>query len=198
MNVTMKAAELKTYEQKKEEVKKADIVKTADVEKTLQAAADTDTYVPSKKTEEVNTYKKSNVSLAEQLKAEQSQIQERFLRTVRDTITQQGKTAVSGDGIWKMIAQGNFTVDASLKADAEALVSTDGYWGVSQTSQRIVDFAKALAGTSPEMAKMAREAFEKGYRQAEDAWGGSLPSICGQTYDKVMSLFDEWENTETV
>lgn len=200
MNVTMKTAGLKMYQTRSEEVKKTDTTEMADAKQTVQISqAGVDTYVPSKADgeEKVNTYK-PNISLAEQLKTEQSQVQERFLQTVRDTITQQGKTAALGNGIWKTIAQGGFSVDASLKADAEAAVSEDGYWGVSQTSQRIVDFAKALAGTSPEMAKTVREAFEKGYRQAEEAWGGSLPSICGQTYDRVMSLFDEWENgTET-
>lgn len=199
MKVTMDAVNLKVYQQKAEEVTKVDAVKAAETKETAAAQkADTDSYVASNKDEEkVNTYKR-NTSLVDQLKAEQAQIQERFLRTVRETITQQGKTAAQGDGIWKMIAQGNFTVDASTKAEAQAAISADGYWGVSQTSQRIVDFAKALAGTSPEMAKMARDAFEKGYRQAEEAWGGKLPGICGETYDEVMSLFDKWEQgTET-
>ena len=36
-----------------------------------------------------------------------------------------------------------------------------------------------------------RKAFEKGYKQAEDTWGGELPEISKQTYDAVMKGFDK-------
>ena len=32
-----------------------------------------------------------------------------------------------------------------------------------------------------------REAFKKGYKQAEDTWGGKLPEISQKTYDAVMA-----------
>lgn len=198
MNVTMKVSDLSNYGQKTEKVSRAGAVslsEAAEEKKAVAEKASVDTYEASERNEEekVNTYK-GNVALADQLKAEQAQLQERFLNTVRSTITQQGMAAAQGDGIWKMIAQGNFTVDAALQADAKNAVSIDGYWGVDQTAQRILDFAQALAGTDPEMASVVKEAFLKGYRQAEEAWGGSLPDICGQTYNKVLELFDKWEN----
>lgn len=199
MRVTAHAVELKAYQQKSDKVQKADSVglEAAAGEQAVKTQkAGTDVYVASGRDgeEKANTYSKGNVALAEQLKAEQSQIQERFLNTVRSTITQQGMAAAQGDGIWKLIAQGSFTADASMKADAQNAISADGYWGVDQTAQRILDFAQALAGTDPEMASVVKEAFLKGYRQAEEAWGGSLPDICGKTYDKVLELFDKWEN----
>lgn len=40
------------------------------------------------------------------------------------------------------LASGNFTVDAATKAQAQADIAEDGYWGVSQTSQRLFDFGK--------------------------------------------------------
>jgi hypothetical protein len=36
-----------------------------------------------------------------------------------------------------------------------------------------------------------REAFKKGYAQAEKTWGGSLPEISQKTYDAVMEKFDK-------
>ena len=36
-----------------------------------------------------------------------------------------------------------------------------------------------------------REAFKKGYKQAEKTWGGELPEISKQTYDAVMAGFDK-------
>lgn len=99
---------------------------------------------------------------------------------------------MQGDNLWKTIASGNFTVDAQTKADAQAAISEDGYWGVKQTSQRLFDFAQALAGDDPEKMKEMQAAIEKGYKQAEEAWGGSLPSISGETYKAVNDLFSAY------
>ena len=91
----------------------------------------------------------------------------------------------------KFLAKGDFTVDAATKAQAQEDISENGYWGVKQTSERILDFAKALAGDDPEKLEKMRSAFEKGYKQAEKTWGGELPDISKQTFDAVMKGFDE-------
>ena len=93
---------------------------------------------------------------------------------------------------WKMMASGNYTVDEKTKAEAQQAISEDGFWGVKNTSQRIFDFASALAGDDPEKMKKFQAAVEKGFSQAEDAWGGSLPSICGDTHEAVNKLFDDY------
>ena len=36
-----------------------------------------------------------------------------------------------------------------------------------------------------------REAFQKGFDQAKEAWGGELPEISQRTYDAVMAKFDK-------
>ena len=36
-----------------------------------------------------------------------------------------------------------------------------------------------------------RDAFKKGYKQAEKQWGGKLPDISKRTYDAVMEKFDK-------
>lgn len=76
-------------------------------------------------------------------------------------------------------------------AQAKEDVSEDGYWGVKQTSQRILDFAVALTGGDPDKIEEMRSAFEKGYKMAEKTWGGELPDICKQTYDAVFAGFDK-------
>ncbi len=116
----------------------------------------------------------------------------RFTNMMMRTFQKQGITAAKGDDFWKQIASGNFTVDAQTKADAEAAISEDGYWGVKQTSARIFDFAKALAGDDPDKMKKMQDAVEKGFKQAEDAWGGSLPGICGDTKSAINKLFDDY------
>ncbi len=133
-------------------------------------------------------------ALVKSLKADMENQTARFTNMVMQMFQKQGITglAVQGDNLWKTIASGNFTVDAQTKADAQAAISEDGYWGVKQTSQRLFDFAKALAGDDPEKMKEMQAAIEKGYKQAEEAWGGSLPSISGETYKAVNDLFSAY------
>ena len=107
---------------------------------------------------------------------------------------QQGKAAGESGDMWKFLAGGEFTVDAQTKAQAQADISEDGYWGVNQTSDRILDFAKALASDDPEKADKMMEAFKEGYKKAEEMWGGKLPEISQKTYDAVLSKFEAWKN----
>ena len=88
-------------------------------------------------------------------------------------------------------AQFGSDLDAATKAQAQADIAEDGYWGVSQTSSRILDFATALTGGDPGKIEEMRNAFKKGYEQAEKTWGGKLPEISQKTYDAVMEGFDK-------
>lgn len=78
---------------------------------------------------------------------------------------------------------------------AEPMDNIEDYWGAENTSQRIFDFAKNLAGNNDELFDDLKESFIRGFGLAEgDHSGkGSLPSVCYDTYDKVMEKFDEWE-----
>ena len=42
-----------------------------------------------------------------------------------------------------------------------------------------------------------KNAFLKGYEQAEETWGGKLPEISQKTYDAVLAKFDKLMNKET-
>lgn len=132
--------------------------------------------------------------LVRSLKADQEAQTTRFTNMVMQMFQKQGITglAVQGDNLWKTIASGNYSVDAQTKAEAQEAISEDGYWGVKKTSQRLFDFAQALAGDNPEQMRKMQDAIEKGFKQAEEAWGGSLPSISGETYKAVNDLFSEY------
>lgn len=132
--------------------------------------------------------------LVESLKTDLDNQMSRFTNMMVQTFQKQGITASSlqGDNFWKFMASGNYTVDAKTKAEAEEAISEDGFWGVKQTSQRIFDFAAALAGDDVETMKKMQAAVEKGFEQAGAAWGGELPSICGDTHTAVGKLFDEY------
>lgn len=69
------------------------------------------------------------------------------------------------------------------------------YWSSDSVATRIYDFARSLAGDDDSMFQTLKDAFQKGFGQAEGAFNSSkkLPSECYDTYDKVMSKFDDWE-----
>ena len=90
----------------------------------------------------------------------------------------------------------NLTVDAKTIEQAKKDISEDGYYGVKQTSDRILSFAKAVAGNDPKSLEKMRNAVEKGFKQVEKMWGDKLPEISQKTYDKVMETFDQWQGKE--
>lgn len=90
----------------------------------------------------------------------------------------------------------NLQVDSDTKLQAQKDIAADGYWGVNQTSQRIVEFAKNLSGGDKAKIEELRKAIEKGFDNAERAWGGSLPDICMQTKEAVMKGIDDWANEQ--
>ena len=140
-------------------------------------------------------------ALVAQLKADSEAQVKSLMDIVNKTISGQGKAfgIASGDDMWKFLASGNFTVDAETKAQAQKDIAEDGYWGVEKTSDRIVDFAKALSGGDEKKADELIGAFKKGFDQATKAWGKTLPDISQRTYDRVLEKMDNWKNgTETV
>lgn len=135
-------------------------------------------------------------AIIDKLKADQEAQQKKLLDIVRKTISGQGKAIASADDMWKFLASGNFTVDAKTKAQAKKDIAEDGYWGVEQTSDRILDFAKALSGNDPKQADKLLNAFKKGFDQATKAWGKKLPDISQKTYDAVVKKFEAWKNSQ--
>ena len=93
---------------------------------------------------------------------------------------------------WNNLCRRHSFVSPEAIAQAKEDVSEDGYWGVKQTSQRLFDFASALAGDDVEKMKEMQKAMEKGFKQATKAWGEELPSICKDTIDASNKLFDEY------
>ena len=132
------------------------------------------------------------VALVSQLKADVQSRTDQLTSIVTKMLEKQGVAIGTADDMWKILAGGNFTVDAATKAQAQADIAEDGYWGVKQTSQRIFDFAMALSGGDQKTMEKMRSAFEKGFKQATSAWGKELPSISKDTYDAVEKMFDDY------
>ncbi|MCK4975075.1 MAG: hypothetical protein KAR81_07460, partial [Sulfurimonas sp.] len=56
--------------------------------------------------------------------------------------------------------------------EATELVSEDGFFGVTQTSERIANFVINGAGGDESMMRAGREGMIQGFKEAEAMWGG--------------------------
>lgn len=146
----------------------------------------TDTNTSSTK----KTYK-PDTAMINKLKADADARTSQLRSLVEQMMGKQATTYGNANDIWSFLRSGNYTVDPATKAQAQADIAEDGYWGVGQTSDRIIQFATALTGGDPDKIEAMRDAFKKGYAQAEKTWGGSLPEISQKTYDAVMEKFDK-------
>lgn len=136
---------------------------------------------------------KQDTATIDKLKAEVEARTAQLRSLVEKLILGQGNAIGTADDMWSFLRTGNFTVDAATKAQAQADIAEDGYWGIEQTSDRILDFAKALTGGDPDKIDEMQEAFIKGFKQAEEKWGGELPEISQKTYDAVLEKFKAWK-----
>ncbi len=132
-----------------------------------------------------------NTDLVSKMKADAQARYEQMQNLVEQMLLGQGKAVNSYTSIWEALRNGDVEVDEATRTQAEEDISEDGYWGVKQTSDRIIDFANALTGGDPAKIEEMREAFKKGYEKAEKTWGGELPEISKKTYDAVMEKFDK-------
>lgn len=82
-------------------------------------------------------------------------------------------------------------------AKAQADVAEDGYWGVNQTSDRLVSMAIALSGGDTDKADEMMDAIQKGFDKATKAWGRELPQISQDTLKATMDKMNDWKNGVT-
>ena len=145
--------------------------------------------------------KSQRASLAQQLKADQENRQSQLISMVESMLSGQATRYAQANNIWDVLRTGNFTVDAATKAQAQADIAEDGYYGVKQTSERMFKFAMSLAGDDVDKMKEMQEAMQKGFKQAEKTWGGELPEISRKTMDAANKLFEDYfasrENAST-
>ena len=193
--ITNYSAAYSNYETKAKTTEKSEEVKT-------ESKADSGVvYEPSKQEAAASTKKiyKPDTALINKLKADAEARTEQLRSLVEKIMLGQGNAIGTADDIWSFLRTGNFTVDAATKAQAQADIAEDGYWGVEQTSERILDFAKALSGGDASKADELLEAFKKGFEQATGTWGKELPEISQKTYEAVEEKFAAWkaENEET-
>jgi len=118
------------------------------------------------------------------------------LRTLITTML--GRNQVTGQPGQAAWAQNAVSLDIteSERAEAQALVAEDGFFGVSRTTERIMGFAQALVGenASPQQIERMRDAVQRGFDDVARVFGGfeNLPDVTQRTHSAIMESFDNW------
>ena len=133
------------------------------------------------------------------LKADQQSRMASLQSLVEKLLSKQGSKfdLANGNNLAASFREAALNADAKTIQDAKDAISEDGYWGVNQTSDRLVSMAIALSGGDTEKADEMMAAIEKGYKLATKAWGEDLPSICQQTMDATRQKMNDWKNGVT-
>jgi hypothetical protein len=162
---------------------------SADINAEKQAAV----YEKSNENKSKKIYTQDTATIA-QLKADSDRRAQQLRNLVEKMLLKQGETLKESD-MYQLLREGKVPVDAETAAQAKQDISEDGYWGISQTSDRLVSFAKALTGGDPSKADEMIEAVKKGFDQATKAWGGDLPEISQKTLDTTLQKLNDWKDS---
>lgn len=114
---------------------------------------------------------------------------------VEKLLLKQGEKVNGATDIYQLLREGKVKVDPATQAQAQKDIAEDGYWGVKETAERMVSFAKALTGGDPSKADDMIEAVKKGFDQATKAWGGELPEISKKTVESAVKQLEEWRES---
>lgn len=155
-------------------------------------------YTPSKKAPLASAYNKKghiyNKETIDKLKADAERANQKLINTVRAMVEKQGKKQQSIFDILGKDNLGKDKIDDTTKLQAKEMTSEDGEYGIKQTSQRIIEFAKAISGNDKSKYSILVSAIKKGFEAAKKALGGKLPEISQKTYDAVMEGLEAWQN----
>ena len=119
---------------------------------------------------------------------------EALRRLVRSLI---GQTDATGQGFWAARAEDiHLQLSDAERLEAQQMVSEDGFFGVQQTTDRIMGFAQAMVGqgASEEQIESMRAAVQAGFDQVAQMFGGfdNLPEVTRNTHASIMEAFDNW------
>ena len=146
-------------------------------------------YEPSSSAKDSSTKVTDYSSIVASMKKELSSKNEQLQNLVNKLLSNQAKKYISLSDMFKDIQ-----VDEQTKIQAQKDISDDGYWGVEQTSDRLVSMAKALSGGDSGKADAMISAIEKGFDEATKAWGDKLPDICQKTIDAAKQKLQNWRD----
>ena len=178
----LKVAQPKTYTAANAVATKEETAETAGVVSTDADAATFEADGGHSYTSATRTGYTIDTETVEKLKSE---LEERMANLVQQMLGKQ----VTQSNILEAIQEGKFSEEDIEQAKKDT--AEDGYWGVEQTSDRMVKFALALTGGDPDKLDSMIEAFEKGYSEAEKQWGGELPELTQRTREATLKKFQD-------
>ncbi|HHT96792.1 MAG TPA: hypothetical protein GXZ90_02710 [Clostridiales bacterium] len=133
--------------------------------------------------------------IIDKLKAESENRANSLREMVEKSLLKQGEKYNSSMNIYHLIRDGKVKVDPETRAQAQKDIEPGGYWSVEETSNRLVAFAKAIAGNDPQQADKMIRAIEKGFDMATKAWGAKLPQISHDTLAATKEKLQDWRNS---
>ncbi len=123
---------------------------------------------------------------------------EKRSQSLRDLVSKmllkQGQAYTESTDIYALLREGKLDIDPETRAQAQKDIAEDGYWGVNETSDRLVSFAMALAGSDPSKAEELIGAVKKGFEEATKTWGADLPEISRRTLDATIKKLEAWRD----
>jgi hypothetical protein len=145
-----------------------------------------------------NAYKEMQVSVSKKLedntKLSAKEITDSYLAEYQLKITSESKFEFSKQIETFSLADIGYTgkpIGDLTQDEAKELVSEDGFFGVTKTSERIANFVLNGAGDDVEKLKAGREGILRGFKEAEELWGGKLPDISYETINKSVEMIDK-------
>lgn len=131
----------------------------------------------------------------EKLKNDLAYKQQQFAGLVEKLMGKQAGKQNSVLDLLKGLKEGTVKVDQATAEQAQKEIGENGYWGVEQTSNRLLEMAQALSGGDASKADKMIAAMEKGFKQATKAFGSDLPDICRQTIDAAREKINKWKDS---
>ncbi len=151
-------------------------------------------YEPSKATESAGSKVNDYSSIAKKMKGELNTKNQQLQNLVNQLLSKQANKYTRLSQLFEDVKNGKISVDPSKVAQAQKDIADDGYWGIEQTSDRLVSMAQALSGGDASKADKMIAAIKKGFDQASKAWGGKLPDICQKTIDAATKKMEDWRD----
>ena len=177
------------------------------IEEKAKSPEKTETKAADYTTNEV-TAKASYKPDMDKVRAMKEETDQRMIDLFRDTVKGGALKQLGGlRGYLQRLINGESTEDdlaleLGIEITPEAIekakvdVAEDGYWGAKATSDRFLEFAKALSGGDPAKADMLLDAVKAGYKEAEAIWGSELPALSKETLDLTIKKFEAWRDGE--
>ena len=188
------------YEYAKEILPKNETAKKEEVKEETQEKPAATLEVSEQEAAKKAGYVKPDLVKIRQMQAEsQQKMLQKMLGTAKDTFIKQagGLKNILGRALAGEKVEGfDFDFTAADIEQAKKDVADGGYWSAENTSDRLVEFAKAISGGDVKQKDALVASIKEGFKQAEELWGGKLPQISQDTYRLTMEKLDNWAKGE--